>query len=248
MHVHSRRVSASAEPRCRILRLERLPLRPLTARNVLGHNAPKTTTANLARAARRKKRSILELDPGWMQAVSSSQAPIDPLTVIAGTPWWPAIARPDRHPNSSAGSGVTRSRSVWPRARSRPKPVIAIPRPWPGPACSVGWGAGRSQQWTPSGWCDGGTPRARSSDGREKSLTSGSTWTTWDVGWPSGGAASVWSSRRPGCMGSTGAGCEAASEPDRLAYHPGSVPLGRTDALVTRRQGGRRKRRLLSTG
>jgi signal transduction histidine kinase len=91
VHVHSRRVSASSEPRCRILRLDRLPLRPLTARDALSAFPEHPDGEPEQGAARRKKRSILELDPGWMQAVSSSHAPIDPLTVIAGTPWWPAI-------------------------------------------------------------------------------------------------------------------------------------------------------------
>jgi signal transduction histidine kinase len=36
-----------------------------------------------------KAQSVCELDPGWMLAQSASSGPVDPLAVIAETPWWP---------------------------------------------------------------------------------------------------------------------------------------------------------------
>jgi len=72
------------------LRLDRLPVRPVTARSIANALAEDPDGESDLGPTRRKTRSILDLDPGWMQAVSSSPTPIDPLTVIAATPWWPA--------------------------------------------------------------------------------------------------------------------------------------------------------------
>jgi signal transduction histidine kinase len=96
VQVHSRPASASDDLRGRVLRLNRLPLRPVSARDALNALPNDRDREPIPGPARRKKRSILDLDPGWMQAVSSARSPIDPLTVIAETPWWPASdpARP----------------------------------------------------------------------------------------------------------------------------------------------------------
>ena len=75
---------------CRRLRLDRLPLRPVTARTVLGALPEEPEDEDLDVPDTAKTRSICELDPGWMLVYASAAERVGPLESIAETPWWPA--------------------------------------------------------------------------------------------------------------------------------------------------------------
>ena len=114
MRVHPRRPPLRKSLRLRVSRLDAIPLRPLTARTV-------RRARWLGEAERRRSRSkshaqdALDLParPG-LDAVAKPvwTRPVDPLALIAETPWWPASGRPDRPPTFWAGSGGTPSRSA----------------------------------------------------------------------------------------------------------------------------------------
>jgi signal transduction histidine kinase len=88
VRVHPRRSPPSEEIRQRVLRLERIPLRPLTARTVTGNLPGEPDGADLVAQLTSKARSICQLDPGWTLSRSSRAEPVDSLILIAETPWW----------------------------------------------------------------------------------------------------------------------------------------------------------------
>jgi hypothetical protein len=71
------------------LRLEQLPLRPATARLVMG-SLPENGLEDDPEAFESARiRSVCALDPGWMLAHTCGSARPGMLAVIAERPWWP---------------------------------------------------------------------------------------------------------------------------------------------------------------
>ncbi len=91
MRVHRRQVVKATESLGeRVWRLERLPVRAVTARAVLSAlpEEPDDEWHDIPESG--KTRSILELDPGWAQAISSSPGRSSALTLTSLASWWPA--------------------------------------------------------------------------------------------------------------------------------------------------------------
>ncbi len=165
MRIHRRQVARATEGLGeRVWRLERLPLRAVTARAVLSipeefddecDDIPET----------RKTRSILDLDPGWAQASACSSRRPSPLAVASESSWWPVagpggaaaelIARLWRH---SVALG-TAARSLA-RDAGDPDPQ-AVARA--GMLCRLGcWAvAALEPDWLVRWWQTAGTPLRR---------------------------------------------------------------------------------------
>ena len=90
MRVHPRRSPRSEVLRQRVSRLERIPLRPLTARAVTGNLPGEPDGGEIEAHLTSKTRSICQLDPGWMLSHSFRVKPVQSLALISETPWWPA--------------------------------------------------------------------------------------------------------------------------------------------------------------
>ena len=88
MRVHPRRSLPSESLRHRVSRLERIPLRPHTARAVTGNLPSEPGDGELDVHLTSKTRSICQLDPGWVLSHSSMSESVNPLTLIAETTWW----------------------------------------------------------------------------------------------------------------------------------------------------------------
>ncbi len=89
MRVHRRQESSAPEGLGdRVLRLDRLPLRAVTARAVLSALPEEPDDEWLEIPDVGKTRSILELDPGWALAFASSAARFSPLKVTSRASWW----------------------------------------------------------------------------------------------------------------------------------------------------------------
>jgi signal transduction histidine kinase len=88
VRVHPRRKKPVESLSRRVARLERLPLRPLTARSVMNALPEEAGDDELETIDISKTRSICELDPGWIQAQSAGRPDALPLAIIAGAPWW----------------------------------------------------------------------------------------------------------------------------------------------------------------
>jgi len=71
-------------------RLDRLPLRPLTARTLLSALPEEPDDEDLEVPDTAKTRSIFELDPGWVLVRATALERVGPLESIAETPWWPS--------------------------------------------------------------------------------------------------------------------------------------------------------------
>jgi signal transduction histidine kinase len=87
VRVKPRRPPSAEEVRHRIARLECIPLRPLTARMLSTAVAPETDDEFDA-APRSERRSIFQLDPGWVLAETRASGHVESLALLAGTPWW----------------------------------------------------------------------------------------------------------------------------------------------------------------
>ena len=90
MRVHPRRSPPSEALRHRVSRLERIPLRPLTARTVTGNLPGEPDDGEVEAHLTSKTRSICQLDPGWVLSQTFVAERVSPLDLIAETPWWPA--------------------------------------------------------------------------------------------------------------------------------------------------------------
>jgi signal transduction histidine kinase len=89
VRVHPVRPQDVEERRRRVLRLERLPLRPVSARLVSANLTQGDSDDDCTSAGESAKaRSICELDPGWAQWLCRGGA-IDSLVSLAETRWWP---------------------------------------------------------------------------------------------------------------------------------------------------------------
>jgi signal transduction histidine kinase len=80
------------ELRRRLLRLDGLPLRPLTARTLIGSLRDEPTDDESDGLTILSPQPCCDLDPGWILAEARNQAPADGLSIIADRPWWPQCA------------------------------------------------------------------------------------------------------------------------------------------------------------
>src|SRR5262249_33300535 len=90
VRVRRRQVSRAPEDLAnRVRRLDGLPLRAATARAVLNAlpEQPDEQLRDIPDSG--KTRTILELDPGWAQAIACSSTRFSPLKTVANASWWP---------------------------------------------------------------------------------------------------------------------------------------------------------------
>jgi signal transduction histidine kinase len=90
VRVHPRRSPPSETVAYRVSRLERIPLRPLTARTVTGNLPGEPDDGELDVHLTSKTRALCQLDPGWVLSLLCTAEPAGALGFVAGTPWWPA--------------------------------------------------------------------------------------------------------------------------------------------------------------
>ncbi len=81
------------KPVCRGLRarvegLERLPIRPFTARQVMTTAGEFCTESGAAAADWSRLRAVWELDPGWIVGEMTARTGADPIKLVAELPWW----------------------------------------------------------------------------------------------------------------------------------------------------------------
>ncbi len=89
MRVHPRRHGPPEHLHRRISRLDRLPLRPLTARLLIGGLPPVTAHHDeIEIVVSSKMRSATQVDPGYAIGHAIQGAAFDPLGWIADAPWW----------------------------------------------------------------------------------------------------------------------------------------------------------------
>lgn len=93
MRTDQARKVAPREVRRQVERLDGLPLRPFTARFVLGELAEDPDDGRFELADTSRWRSVTEFDPGWVVAGARDQEPRDPLRLVADSPWWGLAAR-----------------------------------------------------------------------------------------------------------------------------------------------------------
>ena len=90
MRVHRRLVGRARDGLLeRVWRLDRLPLRAVTARAVLSALPEEFDDEWQDIPDAGKSRSILEVDPGWAAAIAASPGRISPLAITARASWWP---------------------------------------------------------------------------------------------------------------------------------------------------------------
>ena len=97
------RVQAGGKPfgerlRGRLGGLDRLPIRPQTARAVMeALRAAADDGADAAPLTAEAKGGAFELDPGWIAAECASPRPASPLHLIAESAWWPPALASGQH-------------------------------------------------------------------------------------------------------------------------------------------------------
>ena len=89
MRVHPRRKSPPEEWRRRLAGLDHLPLRPATARSLVGPTADGSSEDDLDTVESPKIQTAIALDPGWILARSSARVRTHSLELIAERGWWP---------------------------------------------------------------------------------------------------------------------------------------------------------------
>jgi signal transduction histidine kinase len=87
-HAHRK----TEELRRRLLRLDGLPLRPVTARTLIGSLPDEPADDESDETTVLKKHSGWDLDPGWVLAGAGRDRDRDPMSLIAERPWWPSRA------------------------------------------------------------------------------------------------------------------------------------------------------------
>jgi signal transduction histidine kinase len=97
VRLHSVRKSAAGELCGRVERLARLPIRPATARQVLGVFPDELVEPGCLPADWPKTAPIRDLDPGWVLAEVLASDPADPRELLAALPWWPAVSASAGH-------------------------------------------------------------------------------------------------------------------------------------------------------
>ena len=97
VRVHPGRKPATEGLRCRVERLAYLPIRPLTARQVMASVPEQPADESGLPLDWSKTRQVRELDPGWVLGEQSCAGPTSLIRLVAERPWWP--------PGTSAGRG-----------------------------------------------------------------------------------------------------------------------------------------------
>jgi signal transduction histidine kinase len=97
VRLHAVRKSAAGDLRSRVERLAHLPIRPATARQVLGSFPDEPIEAGSLPPDWPKMAAIREIDPGWVLAEAAAPALPDPLELLAALPWWPAVSASAGH-------------------------------------------------------------------------------------------------------------------------------------------------------
>ncbi len=90
MRVHSPSRSSQEGLARRALRLERLPLRPLTVRAMTTFIDEGSQSAEPESHDLGKSRALGELDPGWVLLALARGREVNPLELLASACWWPA--------------------------------------------------------------------------------------------------------------------------------------------------------------
>ncbi len=75
---------------CRLNGLTHLPIRPHTARVVMGAFSTAPLDREVEAASCTIPRGVLDLDPGWIVAERAQGGPVRPLHQVAESSWWPA--------------------------------------------------------------------------------------------------------------------------------------------------------------
>jgi signal transduction histidine kinase len=68
-------------------------LRPATARFVIAESPDEPDDGRFDLAETTRWRSVTDLDPGWVLSRSREAGPVDPHSLVADRPWWPATSR-----------------------------------------------------------------------------------------------------------------------------------------------------------
>ena len=110
MRVHSPSRSMQEGLHRRALRLERLPLRPVTVRAMMtsvgeepGGEEPESLDVS-------KSRAVSELDPGWVLGRLARGQEANPLDLMANGRWWPAAIASRARQRDSGSSLASLSR------------------------------------------------------------------------------------------------------------------------------------------
>ncbi|MDR3632907.1 MAG: ATP-binding protein [Isosphaeraceae bacterium] len=103
MRVHHPRVDSQTQLRRRLERLDALPLRPATARQVLGSLPDPALEDESADRETPKLPAAVETDPGWVLAQARETAAFDPLRLLTASPWW----------TSQSGPGADALNRLW---------------------------------------------------------------------------------------------------------------------------------------
>ena len=90
VRVQPGRKTISGELRCRVEGLEHLPIRPVTARQVMSAAGETCLEAGSPAADWSRLRTICDLDPGWVLSEVTARAGFDPIKLVADLPWWPS--------------------------------------------------------------------------------------------------------------------------------------------------------------
>src|SRR5208283_2032937 len=90
VRVQPGRKTAAGELRCRVEGLEHLPIRPVTARQVMSAAPETALEAGSAAVDWSRLRAICDLDPGWVLREVVARAGVDPIKLVAELPWWPS--------------------------------------------------------------------------------------------------------------------------------------------------------------
>ena len=101
MRAHPGRKSVSGKLRGRVERLDCLPIRAVTARQVMNALPSEVVDGSPLAFDWSKNRVVRELDPGWTLAERSLAGCFNPIEVVAERSWWPAAAcdQPDKMPH-----------------------------------------------------------------------------------------------------------------------------------------------------
>ncbi len=90
VRVQAGRKTVAGELRCRVEGLEHLPIRPVTARQLMSAAPEAALEAGTVAVDWSRLRAICELDPGWVLGEVVARAGFDPIKLVAELPWWPA--------------------------------------------------------------------------------------------------------------------------------------------------------------
>ncbi len=90
MRVQPGRKMVSGELRVRVDGLERLPIRPATARQVMSAAGDACLESGSAVPDWSKLRTVWDLDPGWILGEMTADDEFDPIRLVADLPWWPS--------------------------------------------------------------------------------------------------------------------------------------------------------------